>query len=248
MAWGLSFGGTHSTTKGLKFSNIAGRGILPEIDSKTILLPSKHGLHYFGYRFQEKRITATMRLLKGSLSDFRTSARDLAAWLDPRNGPKELIFDDEPDKKYFAVVTGNTDFEGLFIKKVAEIEFLCPDPFAYSTTENSSVFSDDAATVINTGTEETFPIFTINFSASASEIKISKDADTYIRIKRNFVANDEVQINCEEGTIVLSGVTNLIPSLDIESEFFSLDPGTSNLTISPAGVAAARLVYVRRWI
>ncbi|MCM3090204.1 MULTISPECIES: distal tail protein Dit [unclassified Cytobacillus] len=248
MTWGLKYRGSHSSTRGLTIANIEGRDTLPVIDSKTAAAGTKHGTYYFGYRLEEKRIIVTISLFRDSLANFRSAIRDLAAWLDPRNGPGELIFDDEPDKKYFAVVTGNTDFEGIFAKRTAEIEFLCSDPFAYSITESSATISNDSSTIYNPGTAEAFPIITVDFLASATELKIEKSTNEFIRIVRDFVAGDEVVINCQVGTITYNGISSLITALDINSNFFSLNPGDTTLTVTPKRVSAISLVYVRRWL
>ncbi|WP_368298394.1 distal tail protein Dit [Cytobacillus firmus] len=248
MSWGFSFKGIHSASKGIRITNIQGRDTLPEIESLTAQTPSKNGVHYFGYRFMERRITVEINLFGASHSEYRTKIRDLAAWLNPNNGPQELIFDDETDKKYYAVITENTDFEGIFAKRVAEIEFLCSDPFAYSITESSATISNDSATINNPGTAEAFPIITVDFSASATELKIEKNSNEFLRIVRNFVAGDEVVIDCQVGTIIYNGTTNLMTALDINSDFFSLNPGDTTLTVKPAGVSAVSLVYVRRWL
>ncbi|MGM0775442.1 MAG: distal tail protein Dit [Bacillota bacterium] len=248
MSWGFFFKGIHSTSKEIRILNIQGRDTLPDIESRTVQTASKHGVHYFGYRFQERRIRVRMTLNGSSLSNFRSKIRDIATWLNPHDGPQELIFDDEPDKKYYAVATDNSDFEGMCVKRVAEIEFLCPDPFAYSITESSATISNDSATINNTGTAEAFPIIRVDFSASATELKIEKNSKEFLRIVRNFVAGDEVVIDCQVGTITYNGSTNLITALDINSDFFSLDPGDTTLTVKPAGVSAVSLVYVRRWL
>lgn len=167
MEWGLTYRGVHSSEKGLRFTNISGRDTLPDIESRTAQTASKHGLHYYGYRFQERRIRAEITLYGSSLSNFRSKIRDIAAWLNPYDGPGELIFDDEPDKKYYAVITDNTDFEGMFIKRVAEIEFLCPDPFAYAISETVATISGNSLNINNDGTAETFPVIEITADGSA---------------------------------------------------------------------------------
>ncbi|USK43530.1 distal tail protein Dit [Cytobacillus oceanisediminis] len=167
MDWGLTYRGVHSSEKGLRFTNISGRDTLPDIESRTSQTASKHGVHYFGYRFQERRIRAEIALYGSSLSNFRSKIRDIAAWLNPYDGPGELIFDDEPDKKYFAVITDNTDFEGMFIKRVAEIEFLCPDPFAYAISETVATISGNSLNINNDGTAETFPVIEITADGTA---------------------------------------------------------------------------------
>ncbi|MBU8768706.1 distal tail protein Dit [Cytobacillus oceanisediminis] len=167
MSWGFSYNGIHSTSKGFRISNIQGRDTLPDIESRTAQTPSKSGVHYFGSRFMERRITVEINLFGSSLSEYRTKIRDLAAWLNPYNGPQELIFDDETDKKYYAVVTENTDFEGIFAKRVAEIEFLCPDPFAYAISETDATFTNNAVKINNNGTAETFPIIEITADGTA---------------------------------------------------------------------------------
>ncbi|MCM3705312.1 phage tail family protein [Cytobacillus firmus] len=167
MDWGFTYRGIHSSEKGLRIANISGRDTLPDIESRTAQTASKHGLHYYGYRFQERRIRAEITLYGSSLSNFRSKIREIAAWLNPYDGPGELIFDDEPDKKYYAVITENTDFEGMFIKRVAEIEFLCPDPFAYAISETAASISGNSLTIDNDGTAETFPVIEITADGSA---------------------------------------------------------------------------------
>lgn len=164
---GLTYRGIHSSEKGLRIANISGRDILPDIESRTSQTASKHGLHYFGYRFNERRIRVRIALYGSSLSNFRSQLRDLAGWLNPHDGPGVLILDDEPDKKYYAVITDNTDFEGLFIKRVAEIEFLCPDPFAYAIAETSATITANSLTIDNDGTAETFPVIEITADGTA---------------------------------------------------------------------------------
>ncbi|MGY3717072.1 distal tail protein Dit, partial [Sutcliffiella cohnii] len=82
---------------------------------------------------------------------------DLADWLITEE-PAELIFDDEPDRVYFAVVEGSLDFQELIEKGKGVITFLYPRPYKYGK-EKEAIFPTDAVALTNDGTVEAEPIF-----------------------------------------------------------------------------------------
>jgi predicted phage tail component-like protein len=248
MVWGFTYDGISSASKNIEVLNVKGRGIMPEVESKTMDIASKHGSHYYGHRYRSRKIEIDIVLQGTSMDDFRAKVRDLASWLNPEGAPYNLIFDDETDKQYKAVLTNETDFEQFVKWGKGTLHFLCPDPFAYDTTNTVANFNNDSVTVNNTGTFKTFPIFTVTFSAAANELKIEKNANEFIRIIRNFVQSDQVVIDCEKGNITLNGNTNLLSSLDIDSEFFALDVGNNIINITPTGVSTASISFTKRWL
>lgn len=82
--------------------------------------------------------------------DERKLEEDLSAWLITGQ-PAELIFDEEPDRVYYAVIDGSLDIEDIARFGKGTITFICPDPYKYGTEEKSiswpelKVFKQDFA-------------------------------------------------------------------------------------------------------
>lgn len=74
------------------------------------------------------------------------------------NEPKELIFSSVPDRMFYAVPSGDFDFEQVSIFGSGTINWIVVDGLAHSTTEKTFQASENAsgvleATVTNSGTE-----------------------------------------------------------------------------------------------
>src|SRR5690606_6150208 len=63
-------------------------------------------------------------------TDIRNHYRQLWAWLRNRGQLGELIFDEEPDKSYYARVIGMTELEEFIHISKGELTFFIPDPDA----------------------------------------------------------------------------------------------------------------------
>lgn len=72
--------------------------------------------------------------------------------------PKPLIFENMPDRIFYAVPTGDLDFDEISILGVGTITWLIPDGLAHSATEKEFIatINDDGimeTTIVNNGTE-----------------------------------------------------------------------------------------------
>jgi predicted phage tail component-like protein len=247
MIWGFTYNGTHSSNLGVRVKSIRGRGFLSEVESRLMETATMNGSHYFGYRFKSRPITVEISLYAASLEAFRSKFRQLADWLNPRGGPKEMTFDDEQDKKYGSVITGLADPDEVYDKRTFHLTFICPDPLLYSRTESISSFSGDIVTIDNQGNEPSFPKFIVTFSDSADFLRVEKNAEEYVNINRSFAASDEVIIDHATGKITLNGTENILNTMDLDSDFFSLDPGSNTFYIAPSSVLNSYVSYVERW-
>ncbi|MDQ0269010.1 distal tail protein Dit [Cytobacillus purgationiresistens] len=126
---------------------------------------------------------------KGS-SDFQKLKEELASWLLYED-EKELIFDDEPDRVYFALVDGPLDFDELVRFGRGTITFICPNPYKYGHKVISRIDPAEPAIIVNQGTSNTKPIFTFNTIQPTTFIDIVKD-DDYMSIGRPVSVDDEV--------------------------------------------------------
>jgi predicted phage tail component-like protein len=121
-------------------------------------------------------------LIEGnSITDLQRLKEDLADWLITDKA-EELIFDDEPDRIYYAIVDGSFDPEEIVKMGRGVINFICPDPYKYGS-EKFVISTNLAAPInlLNEGTAETPPIFTVTLKDSTTYLDIIGEND-YMRI------------------------------------------------------------------
>jgi predicted phage tail component-like protein len=106
----------------------------------------------------------------GNLADLQKLKEDLASWLIT-DQPVELIFDDEPDRVYYAVVDGSLDLEEIVNFGRGVITFICPDPFKYGA-EDAESSTTDAVTIENAGSAETYPVVTCQINKDTTFVAI----------------------------------------------------------------------------
>jgi predicted phage tail component-like protein len=123
-------------------------------------------------------------LIKGdNLTHLQRVKEDLAAWL-VTDEPKELIFDDDPTRTYYAVVDDTVDFEEIVKFGKGTIKFICPDPYVYGPEQTVNIpYDGNKQTVIvqNNGSAPTYPKFTVTFNQPTTFLDIITPTD-YMRI------------------------------------------------------------------
>lgn len=110
----------------------------------------------------------------------RKLEEELSSWLVTKD-PRELIFDDEDDRVYYAVVDGEVAIEDLVRFGRGEITFICPDPYKYKGQAETEFFFTNPTNLINEGTVETFPIFRAHVLEPVTNVDIFRDED-YMRV------------------------------------------------------------------
>ena len=121
-------------------------------------------------------------LIKGvSRYNVRKLEEELAAWL-VTSQPRELIFDDEPDRVYFAVVQGEIVIEDVVDRwGRAVVTFICPDPYKYKGVINSSAFLTNPTNLFNSGSASTYPVFRANVLQPITNLDLIME-DVYMRV------------------------------------------------------------------
>lgn len=104
---------------------------------------------------------------------------DLAKWFNVKE-PKELIFGDEPNRSYFAVVNGSLIPEDKVTFAKLDIEFLCPDPFKYGATKIID-FDTALKDIVNNGSEDVQPRFRALINGPITNLDIV-GSDAYMRV------------------------------------------------------------------
>lgn len=122
--------------------------------------------------------------------DLRKLEEEMSAWILTEQ-PVPLIFDDEPDRIYYAVVDGSFDIEESLKVGGGTITFVCPDPYKYDVKENFMPLVNEGSSVVNNGTAETPPTFILNATKATPYIDIIGE-DAYMRLGRIPNADDQV--------------------------------------------------------
>lgn len=125
----FTFDGKHSSELIDVVTDIR-RRILPPVNNRTVDIPGSHGVYDYGFNFTGLEIQIDIMLIGSDYADLRAKVRNIAAWLGQEE-VKPLVFDDEPDKTYFARLSDSSELEEIIYSGSASLTFLCPDPFAY---------------------------------------------------------------------------------------------------------------------
>ncbi|WP_255290510.1 distal tail protein Dit, partial [Bacillus cereus] len=115
---------------------------------------------------------------------------DLAEWLFTEQ-PTELIFDDELDRTYLALIDGSIDLEELVNRGKGIITFVCPMPYKLGPTRTVEFQTNNPgliANVQNKGTVESEPIIEIEVENPSTFLDVWR-GDEYFRIGYPLQAN-----------------------------------------------------------
>ena len=164
---------------------------------------------------------------------------DMARWLI-HDEPKPLIFPEEPDRTYYAVVDGSFDPDEVVSLGKGTIPFVCPDPFKYGQE-----ITANTGKVTNIGTVEVNPVFSIRFTGSATNFTLTNQQGKAIKIIWNFVQNDLLVIDAAARKITINGLLKMT-ALDLSSNWFNLLPGEN--TIAATGPANTTITFRPRWL
>lgn len=107
----------------------------PNTSAKTLSIPGKPGLLYFGEDIGEKPFSFNLTMHEQSYEKAQTKLNELNAFLfdsfgQPRN--LKIIFDYEADKFYNVAINGSLIPIREFFEKTMPINFVAYDPYKYS--------------------------------------------------------------------------------------------------------------------
>jgi predicted phage tail component-like protein len=129
--FGFTYRGLHSyNDMGIITEDVI-RPLTAPVENRLLKIPGRDGAYYFGSRKTELVIPTKISLVQGTLAELAQKRRDIAAWLDSSAGVGPLIYDDESDKFYNAVLDANSPIDQVLTVGKGSINFLCPDPVAY---------------------------------------------------------------------------------------------------------------------
>ncbi|MED3687282.1 phage tail family protein [Peribacillus butanolivorans] len=180
-------------------------------------------------------------LKANSIKDLQKVKEDLAEWLI-HDEPKPLIFDDEPDRIYYAVVDGSFDPDEILKWGQGVIPFICPDPYKYGDAE--SLLLGDYP-IRNEGTLKANPVFSIKFMANSTNYTVSVN-EKIVKVIWNLKQNDLLIIDTSKRKIMINNLVKMT-TLDLSSKWPELIKG-QNFIIADKTVANITVTFRPRWL
>jgi predicted phage tail component-like protein len=215
------------------------------IQRNILTIPGLPGGHLLNTEVGPRPLEVPVLIKADSFSNLQKLKEDLAAWL-VTDTPQELIFDDEPDRVYYAVVDGSLDLEELVNCGKGTIKFICPDPYKYSASEKYVKFNNSAASFNVGGTVETEPVITVEVAQATTFLAVGNGDQI------NMIGNpaEAEQQTYERETLVfwdeMGSTTSWLNSTNVEEgvaagtmktngyEFYTDDYGTGSGWHGPA--------------
>lgn len=252
--YGFTFDGVHSDNYSIYLEKTY-HPVTPPLNAQIQSVPKMPGAWYYRTDLGPRVIQIDIALKSDSRLNFRPDVRAIAAWLDPAKGQKTLIFDNESDKSYQAVLYNDGGQPAIINQLVligrTSLYFLCADPYAYGSaapTLNIASGTASASLTLEANSSECFPVINVTFSAASTEYKIThSESGEFVRVIYNFAANDKLLIDCTKGLIQINGVDQM-QALDINSDFFALVSGTNTFNIAPSNVGATTVDHTPRYL
>ncbi|MFO7326484.1 MAG: phage tail family protein, partial [Pseudomonadota bacterium] len=177
------YNGIHSSNKGIYRVTDIRRSILPPITSRLLTVPSRAGAYYQGHEYGVRQIEVDIVLKEDTPAGLRERVRALAAWLKPGGEPKDLVFDDEPNLTWRAVLSGDTDLEEIATIGRGTLTFLCPDPVALGDEHVLSLGAGGEAVVTAGGTAPAWPVIKATVQQAITYLAVATP-DKYVLLGR----------------------------------------------------------------
>ena len=234
----ITFNGIHSSDPSLDIISVmrASRPISPGHDARVLSITGMDGVIYQGKDRKPQFITFRFVFDSDSYADKRTAAREIAAWLDTEE-LSPLIFDDEPDKRYMAIVIDEIDVEEILLTGIFYVTLFVPSSYAESTTTKTAS--------PNEGTAETPCIITVTMTSDDDSLKITLDeTGEFVLLNHDLYVGDEVIIDTNARTVTVNDV-DVRADLSYLSDYFKLPRGTFTLTPDP--VSTVEVEFRERW-
>lgn len=254
---GFTFKTIHNSSIGIVVTNIT-RGIKSADTRFVQQVPGKPGTYDFGNDTAGEishKVECYATYNPDNLNELRLIERDLRGLIYNDGNYYDLIFDDEPDRKYKAKVTSALDSTLEYVRGKFTVEFTCNPPYPF-LLDNTPVTDEDEATrllwdtmslsgiqYIQTLSADGTIRFTVGGSASVKPIiKIYGYIEAGLNLTYGSGAwqydadliYDGIIIDCENETVLrASDGANLFGNVNIAyDDYFNLATGQQSITVT----------------
>lgn len=241
---GFSYNDVTSKSMGLK-ARLTSWQVSGRLRNFTTTVPGKYGVTDFGADFDYREIVVSCSIFpRHSFPALVSTLDDIAAWLDPVGGLKQLILDDVPDRYFMARLNAAVECERLLRSSGSfDLTFFCPDPFGYAIEdENFSVTAAGSHTITrHTGNMESNPIYRIEgeiTSGAGNYISITTNGQELKIVNATLAAGETLVVDTDRMTAYVedengTSVRNGLPYLE-ELNFPTLSVGDNTVSVAAA--------------
>jgi predicted phage tail component-like protein len=224
---------------------------VPNLRNSFVQIPGKAGVADFGSDGAERTITVKCNVYpKFAFADLVGVLDNVADWLNPDDGLKQLVLDDVPDRYFTARLQTEVDCERLILAAGAfGLKFVCPDPYGYALTDETYDITAKGDNMVTRtkGNTDSLPVYHL-------KAVIPTGSGTYVSLITN---TDELRVvgalNDGETLIIDSGLMtakvvdesgetlrNGLPLLQ-ELNFPVLHKGANTMSIAAVGATFTEL-------
>ncbi|HEQ3528914.1 distal tail protein Dit [Bacillus cereus] len=117
------------------------------VKRKLVRVPHRAGALFLHTETEERRIDVPLVIKAAKdMADLQKVKENLADWLYTEQ-PAELVFDDELDRTYLALIDGSVDLDEIVNRGKGVITFVCPMPYKLGK-QNTHSFSQNGSTEV----------------------------------------------------------------------------------------------------
>lgn len=191
-------------------------------------VPGRAGAHLVKRRNTGMRTLNIPVMIRGeSIAGLQGLKEDVAAWLI-HDEVKPLIFDDEPERIYYAVVDGSFDPEELIRDMTCTIPFVCPDGFKHGPEETHIIIGGP---IVYSGTAPASPVIEVTFTQDAQNCVITHvETGKEMHFIYGFAAGNKLVIDLARRKYTVNQVLRM-DIYDWRNHPFELSPGNNTITI-----------------
>lgn len=249
---GFEFDGQHSDDFSLHVTKVR-RSTLAESRDQFEFVPGRPSSWHFPQPPGDRTITAQLGVVDDGQTELIEHVSNIATWLRP-TGRKQLIFDDDPDWYWRAVVGNIGEITELLEIGEWDAEFRC-EAYKYSIAENSTsasavadggTFNVASASPIETparvvvgatqGTSIVDPSITLG-TTTITMIGTLASTDAVV-----FDAENALVLVFDDAAGVLAGSYDPsagTPPADVDGDFFDLQLGVNPIVFNAVGAPSA---------
>jgi predicted phage tail component-like protein len=144
--------------------------ITPPFSNQDETQGGRDGGWDFGVQYEPKIIPVDHYIWTPDRATTQAKLREMAGHLNPRKGAQELIFDDEPDKMYYARINEQINIEEVIkLYNDFRLTFICYDPFTYSAIEYSTQITGSGI-VWTSGSHVSKPILVVDHKGGSATV------------------------------------------------------------------------------
>ena len=219
---GFSYNDITSKSMGLK-ARLTSWQVSGSLRNFTTTVPGKYGVTDFGADFDYREIVVSCSIFpRHSFSALVSTLDDIAAWLDPVGGLKQLVL-------------GSS---GSF-----DLTFFCPDPFGYAIEDETFSIAEEGNSTITRliGNMESNPIYRIEgviTSGAGNSISITTNGQELKIVNATLASGETLVVDTDRMTAYVEDadgiiLRNALPYLE-ELNFPTLAVGSNTVSVTAA--------------